>query len=237
MVTFMARSKHVIATLAACAAAAALLACGPARWPAEAGCRASSLLVTLHTRATGVAGGSEYLPVDITNTAAASCHLHGYPGVALVPGIGGSRIGGATTRQAGQPVRRVILAPGGTAHAWLIVAVASNYPPSRCRPIAIDWLRVRAPGQRGYNYVQHRFTACADASILTVQPVRPGLGLRGAGWADRAGRPSLAGPAGRPGRPGVRASGSVAGHGRPNPPAARGLRSRHRRCARVQRTA
>jgi hypothetical protein len=197
MVTFMARSKHVIATLAACAAAAALRA----------------------------AAGSEYLPVDITNTAAASCHLHGYPGVALVPGIGGSRIGGATTRQAGQPVRRVILAPGGTAHAWLIVAAASNYLPSRCRPVAIDWLRVRAPGQRGYNYVQHQFTACADASILTVQPVRPGRGLR------RTGQTSW------PGRPGVRASGSVAGHGRPNPPAARGLRSRHRRCAGVQRTA
>jgi hypothetical protein len=228
MVTFMARSKHVIATLAACAAAAALLACGPARWPARIGCRSSSLLVTLDTRAAGAAGGSEYLPVDITNTAAASCHLHGYPGVALVPGIGGSRIGGATTRQVGQPVRRVILAPGGTAHAWLIVAAASKYPPSRCRPVAIDWLRVRAPGQRGYNYVQHQFTACADASILTVQPVRPGLGLR------RTGQTSWPG---RPGRPGVRASGSVAGHGRPNPPAARGLRSRHRRCAGVQRTA
>jgi hypothetical protein len=238
MVTFMARSKHVIATLAACTAAAALLACGPARWPARAGCRSSSLLVTLDTRAAGAAGGSEYLPVEITNTAAASCHLHGYPGVALVPGIGGSRIGGATTRQAGRPARRVILAPGGTAHAWLIVAAASNYPPSRCRPVAIDWLRVRAPGQRGYNYVQHHFTACADASILTVQPVRPGPGLRGtglAGRADRRGR--LGGPAGRPGRPGVRASGSVAGHGRPNPPAACGLRSRHRRDAGVQRTA
>jgi hypothetical protein len=234
MVTFMARSKHVIATLAACTAAAALLACGPARWPASAGCRSSRLLVTLDTRAAGAAGGSQYLPVDITNTAAASCHLHGYPGVALVPGIGGSRIGGATTRQAGRPVRRVILAPGGTAHAWLIVAAASNYARSRCRPVAIDWLRVRAPGQRGYNYVQHRFTACADASILTVQPVRAGIGLRGTGWAHWAHR---AGRAGRPGRPGVRVSGSVAGHGRPNPPAARGLRSRHRRCAGVQRTA
>jgi hypothetical protein len=243
MVTFMARSKHVIASLAACAAAMALLACGPARWPAGAGCRSSSLLVTLDTRAAGVAGGSEYLPVDITNTAAASCHLHGYPGVALVPGIGGSRIGGATTRQVGQPVRRVILAPGGTAHAWLIVAAASNYRPSRCRPVAIDWLRVRAPGQRGYNYVQHKFTACADASILTVQPVRKGLGLRGTGETSRPGRPGRPGrparPArpGRPGRPGVRASGSVAGHGRPNPPAACGLRSRHRRDAGVQRTA
>ena len=177
----MARSKHVIATLAACAAAAALLACGPARWPAEAACRASSLLVMLHTRAAGMAGGSEYLPVEITNTAAASCRLHGYPGVALVPGIGGSRIGGATTRQAGRPARRVILAPGATAHAWLIVAAASNYPPPRCRPVPADWLRVRAPGQRGYDYVQHSFTACAGASILTVLPVRPGPGVRGTG--------------------------------------------------------
>jgi hypothetical protein len=177
----MARSKHVIASLAACAAAMALLACGPARWAAGADCRSSSLLVALDTRAAGLAGGSEYLPVDITNTAAASCHLHGYPGAALVPGIGGSRIGGVAARQAGQPVSRVILSPGGTAHAWLIVAAAANYPPRRCHPVTVDWLRIRAPGQRGYDYVQHQFTACTDASVLTVEPVLPGPGVRGVG--------------------------------------------------------
>jgi hypothetical protein len=196
MVTFMARSKHVIATLAACAAAAALLACGPARWPAVAACRSSGLLVTLDARAAGAADGSEYLPVDVTNAAAASCHLHGYPGVAFVTGIGGGRIGGIATRQAGLPVRRVVLAPGATAHAWLIIAAASNYPPRRCRPVTVGWLRVRAPGQRGYSYVRHQFTACAKASILTVQPVRPGPGLRGTGWWGWRGWP------GRPGRPG-----------------------------------
>jgi len=233
----MAWSKHVIASLVACAAAMALLACGPARWPAGAGCRSSSLLVALDTRAVGVAGGSQYLPVEITNTAAASCHLHGYPGVALVPGIGGSRIGGVAARQAGQPVRRVILAPGGTAHAWLTVAAAANYPRRRCHPVTVDWLRVRAPGQRGYDYVQHQFTACTDASILTIQPVLPGLGLRRTGGRGRPGRPGWPGRPGRPGRPRVRASGSVAGHGRPNPPASCGLRSRHRRDAGVQRTA
>jgi Protein of unknown function (DUF4232) len=181
MVTFMARSKHVVAALAGCAAAVALLACGPARWPAVAHCRSSGLLVTLDTRAAGAADGSEYLPIDFTNATAASCHLHGYPAVAFVTGIGGSRIGGAATRQAGLPVRRVALAPGGTAHAWLIVGAASNYPPPRCRPVTADWLRVRAPGQRGYNYLRHEFTACANASILAVQPVRPGPGVRGAG--------------------------------------------------------
>jgi hypothetical protein len=181
MVTFMARSKHIIAGLAACAAAAALLACGPARWPAIAGCRSSGLLVTLDTGASGVAAGSDYVPIDFTNATAASCHLRGYPGVSFVTGIGGGRIGGAAARQAGLPVRRVVLAPGATAHAWLIVAAASDYPPPRCRPVPADWLRVRAPGQRGYDYVQHSFTACAGASILTVQPVRPGPGVRGTG--------------------------------------------------------
>ncbi len=177
----MARSKHIIAGLAACAAAAALLACGPARWPTVAGCQSPGLLVTLNTGAAGVAAGSEYLPIDFTNTTGASCRLRGYPGVAFVTGIGGDRIGGPAARQAGLPVRRVVLAPGATAHAWLIIAAASNYPPPRCHPVPADWLRVRAPGQRGYDYVRHSFTACADASILTVQPVRPGPGGRGTG--------------------------------------------------------
>jgi Protein of unknown function (DUF4232) len=177
MVTLMARSKHVIAWLAACAATAALLACGPARWPALAGCRSSGLLVALG--AAGAAAGSEYLPIDFTNATAASCRLRGYPGVAFIAGIGGGRIGGAAARYAGLPVPRVVLAPGATAHAWLIVAAAANYPPPRCRPVTADWLRVRAPGQRGYDYVRHSFTACADGSILTVQPVRPGPGGRG----------------------------------------------------------
>ena len=200
----MARSKHVIATLAACAAAAALLACGPARWPAVAVCRAPGLLVRLDARAAGAADGSEYLPIDFTDNTAASCQLHGYPGVAFVTGVGGSRIGGAAARQVGLPVRRVVLAPGETAHAWLIVAAASNYPPRRCRPVSVGWLRVRAPGQRGHDYVQHSFTVCAHASILTVQTVRSGPGVRGTGWPGRPGRAARHRHAGhwrsRPGR-------------------------------------
>lgn len=183
----MPRSKQFIATLAACAAAAALLACGPARWPAVAVCRPPGLLVALGNGAAGAADGSEYLPIDFTNDAGASCHLHGYPGAAFVTGFG-SRIGGAATRHARLPVRRVILAPGETVHAWLIVAAASNYPPRRCRPVRARWLRVRAPGQRGYDYVQHSFIACAHASILSVQPVQPGPAVRGTGWRSRPGR-------------------------------------------------
>jgi hypothetical protein len=183
MVTFMARSKHVIAALAACAAVAAVLAFAPARWPAVAACRAPGLLVTLNTAAAGAAAGSEYLPVDFTNGTWASCRLAGYPGVAFVTGPGGRRIGGLVTRYAGLRVRRVVLAPGETAHAWLIVAAASDYPPSRCHPVTAGWLRVRAPRQRGYDYVKHSFLACAGASILTVQPVWPGRGARGTGWA------------------------------------------------------
>jgi hypothetical protein len=178
----MARSTHVIVALAGCAAAAALLACAPARWPAVAACRAPGLLVTLNTAAAGVAAGSEYLPVDFTNGTWASCRMDGYPGVAFVTGPGGHRIGGLVTRYAGLRARPVVLAPGETAHAWLIVAAASNYPPARCRPVAARWLRVRAPRQRGYDYVQHSFLACAHASTLTVQPVRPGRGMRGTGW-------------------------------------------------------
>jgi hypothetical protein len=179
----MARSMHVIVALAACAAVAALLACAPARRPAVAACRAPGLLVTLNTAAAGAAAGSEHLPVDFTNGTWASCRLAGYPGVAFVASPGGRRIGGLVTRYVGLRVRRVVLAPGETAHAWLIVAAASDYPPARCRPVTAGWLRVRAPRQRGYDYVKHSFLACAGTSTLTVQPVWPGRGVRGTGWA------------------------------------------------------
>ncbi len=202
MVTFMARSKHVVAALAGCAAVAALLACAPARWPSVAACRAPGLLVTLNTVAAGVAAGSEYLPVDFTNGTWASCRLAGYPGVAFVTGPGGRRIGGLVTRYAGLRVRPVLLAPGETAHAWLLVAAASNYPRARCRPVAARWLRVRAPRQHGYDYVRHSFLACAHASILTVQPVQLGRGVRGTGWTHRTHRRHRAHRAHRAGRAG-----------------------------------
>jgi hypothetical protein len=76
------------------------------------------------------------------------------------------------------------LAPGATAHAWLVIAAAANYPAGQCHPVTASGLRIQAPGQAGVSYVRHAFPACAATSLsggsmLAVQPVQPGRAKRG----------------------------------------------------------
>ncbi|MGH3190841.1 MAG: DUF4232 domain-containing protein [Streptosporangiaceae bacterium] len=70
----------------------------------------------------------------------------------------------------------VRLAPGATAHAWLKVAVAQNYPTATCGPVTAHWLRVYPPGSTVAGYAGYTFSACskAGAPLLTVLPVRLG---------------------------------------------------------------
>jgi hypothetical protein len=171
-------------------ATAALAACGSARpapaaaAAAVAACPSSALRVALDTSVEAVAAGSSYVPLDFTNATHSACRLTGYPDVAFVSGVPGHRIGGPATRYQGVAAHPVTLAPGATAHAWLVVSAAANYPAARCHPVTAHALRVRAPGQAGASYVRHEFPACAAAplnggSILAVQPVQPGRAKRG----------------------------------------------------------
>ena len=167
-------------------ATAGLAACGSVR-PAPAAvaaCASSALRVSLDTSVEAVAAGSSYLPLDFTNTAHSACRLTGYPDVAFISGVPGHRIGGPATRDQGVAAHPVTLAPGATAHAWLAVSAAANYPAGQCHPVTAHALRVQAPGRRGVSYVRHEFPACAAASlsggsILAVQPVQPGRAKRG----------------------------------------------------------
>jgi hypothetical protein len=73
------------------------------------------------------------------------------------------------------------LAPGASAHAWLTVAMAGNYPASSCQPITAQCLRVYPPAETVPGYAGHDFSACSSAglSLLTVLPVRSGKALAG----------------------------------------------------------
>jgi Protein of unknown function (DUF4232) len=166
---------------------ATLAACG-SEHPGPPGgvtaCPSSALRVALDTSAETLAAGSSYLPLDFTNTAHSACRLTGYPDVAFAAGAPGARIGGSAARDQGVAARAVTLAPGATAHAWLVVAAAANYPAGQCHPVTAHALQVRAPGQDGVSYLRHEFPACAAAalsggSVLTVQPVQPGRAKRG----------------------------------------------------------
>jgi Protein of unknown function (DUF4232) len=143
-----------------------------------AACRAASLLITMDDSQAGGAAGSRFYPLNFTNTSATACQMYGYPGVSFTaaPTASGKQIGAAAERNRAFPKLTVRLAPGGTAHAWLEVTVAANYPASACQPVTAHWLRVYPPGGAVAGYVSHAFGACSSpgTSLLTVLPVRAG---------------------------------------------------------------
>ena len=134
------------------------------------------------TQANGGAGSS-YYPLNFTNTSATTCAMYGYPGVSFAAAAttAGRQIGVAANRATAFAKVTVPLAPGATAHAWLRVAVAQNYPATSCQPVTARWLRVYPPGETAAGYVGHSFSACESSSapLLTILPVRPGKGVAG----------------------------------------------------------
>jgi hypothetical protein len=147
-------------------------------------CAASALRVTVNrTRGSGAAGTS-YVPVDFTNISAHSCALYGFPGVSFVTAPGGSQIGNAASRQTTFGARTVTLASGGSAHAWLGIADAGNFPAATCRPVTAHWLKIYPPNQYAALYASFTSTVCSKkitgaSTPLTVLPVRPGPGNPG----------------------------------------------------------
>jgi hypothetical protein len=95
------------------------------------------------------AAGNSYYPLNFTNTSGSACEMYGYPGVwfATSPTAAGQQIGAAALRNTSYVKTAVRLAPGQTAHAWLKVAVAANYPTATCQPVTAHWLRVYPPGR------------------------------------------------------------------------------------------
>jgi len=156
--------------------------------PASAGtalsaCRTATLRITLDASQASGTAGSTYYPLNFTNTSAATCQLYGYPGVSFTaaPSAAARQIGAAAQRSRTFGKVKVRLVPGATAHAWVQVAVAGNYPASDCQPVTAHWLRVYPPGETVAGYVAHTFNACSSTStaLLTVLPVRVGQALAG----------------------------------------------------------
>jgi hypothetical protein len=150
---------------------------------ALATCRSASLRITVDVSQAGGAAGSTYYPVDFTNTSASACGMYGYPGMSFVTAgdDAGRQIGAAAQRNPQFGKQTVRLVAGGTAHAWLQVAEAGNYPASTCQPLTAHWLRVFAPGDTEASYLDQSFPACSSPSapLLTVMPIRAGRGLQG----------------------------------------------------------
>jgi len=137
--------------------------------------------VTLASNQGGGAAGSTYVPINFTNTTGTACALYGYPGVSFVTGPAASQIGAPAMRAPNVSSISVMVASHATAHAWLQVVQAANYPASTCHPVTAHWLKVYPPGNTAASYIGHSFPACSSAkvNILTVMPVRTGAGVQG----------------------------------------------------------
>jgi hypothetical protein len=184
-------------------ASAALAACGSAGAPAggsaasggavpashgtaggsgAAGCTGKSLTVSVGLAQVGAAAGSSLYPIDITNHSAASCRLDGYP-AAWLADKSGSRIGAEAAPDKAVAPHAVPLAPGGSAHVWLQVGTAANYPPGKCHPVTSHLLVVRVADGGPATNLQLALPACAGSlpapGLLLVQPFAPGRGKQG----------------------------------------------------------
>jgi len=148
-----------------------------------AACRSGSLAMTIDLSQASGAAGSTYYPLNFTNRSTKTCEMYGYPGVSFVTDGSGSgkQIGAAAQRSTAFTKLAVRLGPGRSAHAWLKVTVAANYPASTCDPVTADWLKVYPPEETDAGYVSQTFSACgsAGAPLLTILPVRAGKGAVG----------------------------------------------------------
>jgi hypothetical protein len=176
--------RRVGATAAAVTAAIILPAvarAAPARAarPAAApGCTQSQLEAWIGVPG-GVAAGTVYYQLEISNVAPRACTLRGFPGVLAVTG-GGTELGSPAQRDRSYPVRLLTLARGATAHVELGIGTAENYPVPACHPVPASGLRVYAPGDfRSETIPFPGFHACAapGPKILFVSPVLAGTGI------------------------------------------------------------
>jgi hypothetical protein len=147
-------------------------------------CPTSSLRVTVNRTRGGAAAGTNYVPVDFTNISSHSCDMYGFPGVSFVTDHPGTQLGSPASRVTSFSSETVTLASGGTAHSWLGIADAGNFPASACRPVTAHWLRVFPPDQFSALYASFTTMACSKkitsgSTPLTVTPVRPGPGVAG----------------------------------------------------------
>jgi uncharacterized protein DUF4232 len=146
-------------------------------------CQPASLTVTVDTSQASAMTGSTYYPIDFINTSKAACGMSGFPRVSFVTadGSSGRQIGAPAQQNPAYSGLAVRIAAGGIAHAWLQVAVASNYPSSACKRVTAHWLRIAPPEATGAGYVNISFGACASAStpLLIIMPVRAGKAVPG----------------------------------------------------------
>lgn len=141
-----------------------------------AACTAAA--IRLSVTGLGAAAGNSYYSIHLTSMSGRDCVLKGYPRVSFVSAPGGHRLGVAAGHDPAYPARRVILRPGGEAHARLQVGTSGDYPAPVCHPVTVRWLRVYLPATAVPLYTGFDGSTCAGASahILSISRVQRGGG-------------------------------------------------------------
>jgi len=158
------------------AAAVVLAACaGAGAAPTGvAACADTNTQVWLGDGEGGGTAGAIYYPLEFSNVGHRACTLYGYPGVSAW-GSGGGPVGLAATRAVSAHTT-VTLAPNATAHALLRIA---DYGALCSTALNALGLAVYAPGQRQSRSIEFALEVCAHRSVLSVGPVRAGVGIPG----------------------------------------------------------
>lgn len=157
----------------ALAASLASAATGGGAGASAAPCATSNLVIWLPNGQGNGAAGSVFYKLRITNLGGASCTLKGFPQVSAV-NLKGQSIGKPASKETGQKVATVKLAPGGSASFQLRVVEAGNFSPGDCHPTMAAGLRVAPPGGGGSKAVPFPFETCAKPTqpVLSVGPVK-----------------------------------------------------------------
>ncbi|GMA29194.1 hypothetical protein GCM10025874_24470 [Arenivirga flava] len=141
-------------------------------------CLASDLSGTAVTDEGGGAAGSFGLRLVLVNEGAASCSLQGWPGVSFVGGGDGTQLGEPATqdRSGRYGDATVVLEPGGSAYAPLMVEQALNYSNADCQSRDADGFRVYPPGDEGSLFIEtDDLIACTTGvELLEVGPMQAG---------------------------------------------------------------
>lgn len=119
----------------------------------------------------GVAAGTEYLQIALTNTSGARCRLSGYPGVTFLDAAG-HHVGSPASPGSGA-VNPVTVAPGTQAYSLLEIHDAALTTAAGCRATTASGVGVALPGQATEMAVAADVQVCTDPANTADAVVLP----------------------------------------------------------------
>jgi uncharacterized protein DUF4232 len=120
----------------------------------------------------GAGAGSVRYPLEFSNTGLRACRLRGFPRVVALNSHG-RRLGKIASHFGSR--RTVVLQPGATAHAMLIISDIQVTP--ACGMVTAHGLRVTPPGGGAAPIDGFSFPTCKKIRIMSVGAVRAHTGI------------------------------------------------------------